>query len=220
MTKIAIMQPYFIPYAGYFRLFVDVDAFVALDDVQYTKGSWINRNRLTTFSGSIDWFNAPFARAPLGTPINALEMQPNAAAQITRQCAKFPACASPSEAARPVVEQIMSTSKQPSIYLVDVLQEVTNTLSLPTPIIFASELPIDSALRGVDRVYSICEIMKSKVYYNSSGGASLYSKDEFAKRGIELRIHAPYRGPTESILQRLQVTDPATVRREIEANMV
>ena len=44
--KIAIMQPYFFPYIGYFQLINSVDEFVIYDNIQYTKKGWINRNRI------------------------------------------------------------------------------------------------------------------------------------------------------------------------------
>ena len=44
--KIALMQPYFIPYIGYFQLINAVDQFIIYDDIQYTKKGWINRNRI------------------------------------------------------------------------------------------------------------------------------------------------------------------------------
>ena len=44
--KIAIMQPYFYPYIGYFQLINAVDEFVIYDNIQYTKKGWINRNRI------------------------------------------------------------------------------------------------------------------------------------------------------------------------------
>src|SRR5580692_6031079 len=40
------MQPYFLPYLGYFQLIRAVGRFVLFDDVQYIKGGWINRNRV------------------------------------------------------------------------------------------------------------------------------------------------------------------------------
>jgi hypothetical protein len=46
MKKIAIMQPYFFPYIGYFQLINSVDEFVIYDNIQYTKKGWINRNRI------------------------------------------------------------------------------------------------------------------------------------------------------------------------------
>ena len=44
--KLAIMQPYFFPYIGYFQLMNAVDVFVVYDDIKYTKKGWINRNRI------------------------------------------------------------------------------------------------------------------------------------------------------------------------------
>ena len=42
--KVAIMQPYFMPYIGYFQLLDKVDKFIILDDVNFIKKGWINRN--------------------------------------------------------------------------------------------------------------------------------------------------------------------------------
>ena len=44
--KLAIMQPYFMPYVGYFQLINSVDQFIIYDNIQYTKKGWINRNRI------------------------------------------------------------------------------------------------------------------------------------------------------------------------------
>ena len=44
--KIAVMQPYFLPYIGYFQLIKSVDKFVVYDNIEFTKKGWINRNRI------------------------------------------------------------------------------------------------------------------------------------------------------------------------------
>ena len=44
--KIAIMQPYFFPYIGYYQLMNYVDIFIIYDKIKYTKKGWINRNRI------------------------------------------------------------------------------------------------------------------------------------------------------------------------------
>jgi hypothetical protein len=51
MRTIAIMQPSYIPWRGYFSLISQADTFVFLDNVQYTKNDWRNRNRVVTSSG-------------------------------------------------------------------------------------------------------------------------------------------------------------------------
>ena len=44
--KVAIMQPYFFPYIGYFQMIDAVDVFVLYDDVNYIKRGWVNRNNI------------------------------------------------------------------------------------------------------------------------------------------------------------------------------
>lgn len=55
---LAIMQPTFLPWAGYFALIDRVDRFVLLDDVQFDKRSWQQRNRIKTANGPL-WLSVP-----------------------------------------------------------------------------------------------------------------------------------------------------------------
>ena len=43
---VAVMQPYFMPYIGYYQLIAAADLFVVYDQIKYTKKGWINRNRM------------------------------------------------------------------------------------------------------------------------------------------------------------------------------
>ena len=58
MTSIAIMQPTFLPWAGYFGLMDSVDEFVLLDHVQFDKRSWQQRNQIKTANGA-QWLTVP-----------------------------------------------------------------------------------------------------------------------------------------------------------------
>ena len=60
--KIAIMQPYFLPYIGYYQLINATDKFVIYDNVQYIKGGWINRNRLF-LNNKIQTFTIPLKKS-------------------------------------------------------------------------------------------------------------------------------------------------------------
>src|SRR5688572_18113469 len=60
--KLAIMQPYFFPYLGYFQLIYASDKFVFYDDVNYIKSGWINRNRLL-LNGEAKYFTVPLSGA-------------------------------------------------------------------------------------------------------------------------------------------------------------
>ena len=56
--RVAIVQSNYIPWRGYFELMSHVDAFVLLDDVQYTRRDWRNRNRIKTSDG-LRWLSIP-----------------------------------------------------------------------------------------------------------------------------------------------------------------
>ncbi|MDR2969047.1 MAG: WbqC family protein, partial [Tannerellaceae bacterium] len=49
--KLAIFQPYFFPYTGYFQLIRSVDRFILYDHVNYIKRGWITRNRISAPGG-------------------------------------------------------------------------------------------------------------------------------------------------------------------------
>jgi hypothetical protein len=69
---VAILQPYFFPYIGYFQLMQAVDVFVIYDDAQYMKGGWINRNRIRC-SGKSTWLTLPVRRDSRELSINQRE---------------------------------------------------------------------------------------------------------------------------------------------------
>src|SRR5690606_16494989 len=59
--RLAIMQPYFFPYVGYFQLINAVDKFVIYDNIQFTKKGWINRNRILN-NGRDSLFSLPLKK--------------------------------------------------------------------------------------------------------------------------------------------------------------
>jgi|SRR5581483_5334775 hypothetical protein len=58
MKKVAVIQSNYIPWKGYFDIIHDADLFIFYDDVQYTKNSWRNRNRIKTAQG-LCWLTIP-----------------------------------------------------------------------------------------------------------------------------------------------------------------
>lgn len=57
--KLAVMQPYFFPYLGYFQLIQSAEHFMFFDSVQYVKQSWMGRNRLLNFSNQEPFYIRP-----------------------------------------------------------------------------------------------------------------------------------------------------------------
>ena len=56
--RVAIMQPYFLAYIGYYQLIHSVDKFVIYDNIKYTKKGWFNKNRILT-NGKDKLFSIP-----------------------------------------------------------------------------------------------------------------------------------------------------------------
>ena len=71
--KLGIMQPYFIPYIGYWQLLNAVDTYVIYDDVNYIKGGWVNRNRILV-NGEAKYFNVPLIGASPNKLINEVNV--------------------------------------------------------------------------------------------------------------------------------------------------
>lgn len=75
--KIGIMQPYFLPYIGYWQLINSVDLYVIYDDVNYKNRGWINRNRIL-IDGKPRYYNIPLIEASQNKLINEVRVDQNA----------------------------------------------------------------------------------------------------------------------------------------------
>ena len=220
MARIAIMQPYFIPYAGYFRLFMNTDVFVVHDAVQFPRGGWVHRNRLRLWSGELAWLTLPLKRQPLAAQIAETRFAADAAARLESAARRFPALARPAEQEAPLVEAINQVGASFTDYLLRLLKISCDLLEIALPEIrLSSAMRLPPTLRGVDRIYEICRRLNARTYVNAPGGAALYDPTEFARRGINLRLLPPYAAPTESILQRLHNETASDIRKEIRSNL-
>ena len=65
----SMMQPTFFPWPGYFNLISSVENFVFLDDAQFSKGSWHNRNKIFLLN-KIHWLTLPIEKQKLHTQLN------------------------------------------------------------------------------------------------------------------------------------------------------
>lgn len=70
--NVAMMQPTFLPWQGFFELIYQSDIFIFLDDFQFSVQSYHQRNRLFSGPGKVDWYTVPVVKArSFGLPLNA-----------------------------------------------------------------------------------------------------------------------------------------------------
>lgn len=184
---VAIMQPYFLPYIGYFQLIHAVDAFVVYDNIQYTKKGWINRNRMLVNHAPAT-FSVPVAKGSDYADIR--DRQVAAAFDAPRMVRQFAQAYRPApyvDETMPLVEQVLG--HPPSDLFTFVHASLLATcahLGIDTPIRVSSTIDTDHTLRGDERVRAICHACEATRYINPIGGTDLYCADTFAADGLEL----------------------------------
>ncbi len=183
--KLGIMQPYFLPYIGYWQLINAVDKYVIYDDVQFIKGGWINRNNIL-INGQKQLFNLLLSSASPNKLINEITVQDNQT-KLIRTIELNYKKAPMFQQVFPLFLHIMEHSdKNLAKFIGNSIVEISKYLSIQTEFIYSSTLDKDNNLRAQDKVLDICIMLNANKYINAIGGADLYSKDDFNKVGIEL----------------------------------
>lgn len=217
--NVAIMQPYFFPYAGYFRLFAAVDLFVVLDCVQFPRRGWVHRNRLTDHSGQKQWLTLPIQKADrYSTRICDLHFQEQAIESLETQFRKFPAIREIQKTRPDLYAALTHLTQDPVEYLCETLAWQTAELGLSRPMLRSSTLPIDPSLRAQDRIIAIAKYVGATDYINAPGGRELYENDVFDAIGLALHFLPDYEGSAISMLQRLAYEESAFIAAEIRRN--
>jgi hypothetical protein len=190
--RLAIMQPYFLPYIGYFHLIAAVDTLVVYDNIKYTKKGWINRNRFLR-NGEDATFSLPLRGASDFLDIRDRELAHtfdrdrllNQLLSAYRRAPQF-------EKTAPLIEQIVLYQEQNLFkYIQHSIVSVCTHIGIAVETQISSQIPIDHDLTKEDKVLAVCKALGASTYVNAIGGTGLYSKDAFAAEGIELRFVKP-----------------------------
>lgn len=189
--KIAIMQPYFCAYIGYYQLINSVDKFVICDNMQYTRRGWFNRNRILD-NGNDRTFTIPLRKDKSFINVNLKYLADNSIKERIR-----------------ILKQIQSLYKKAPFFSQNYplirrlfIQEIDNlfdfihfsvvelcaNLDIKTEIILCSSLDINHELKAQERIIEICKFLKTDSYINPIGGQELYDKEKFNNKGIDLKF--------------------------------
>jgi hypothetical protein len=183
--KVGIMQPYFLPYIGYFQLVKAVEKYVLYDDVQFIKGGWINRNNILV-NGNKYMFNLILNGASSNKLINEISISPNQT-KLLKTIANSYRRAPYFEAVSSLINRIFEYKESNlALFVGNSVFEVCHYLNLGTQIIYSSDLQKNNSLKGQEKVISICKLLEANTYFNAIGGQELYSKEAFKHENIDL----------------------------------
>jgi hypothetical protein len=190
MKTIAIMQPYFLPYIGYYQLLAAVDKFIILDDVNYINRGWINRNRLL-LNGKPHTFTVPLRGASQNRLILDIELVSETnwrdkLIRTIRQAYGHAPCYSDTSLLLERVINYPSTTLDQ--FLRNSLREIVNYLSIDVEIVGTSRVYGNQNLKGAERILDICRQEHADIYINPIGGIDLYNRASFLEHGIHLNF--------------------------------
>jgi hypothetical protein len=188
--KIAIMQPYFFPYIGYFQLINAVDKFVIYDDVNYINKGWINRNNIIV-NGKAHLFTIPLKDASQNKLINEIYLSEeskwriNFLKTIDQNYKKAPFFAP----VFPFIEEIINFNcNKIAELIVYSLQTLIAYLKIKTELVASSSIYNVADYKGQERILAICKKENSNHYINPIGGQDIYSKELFDSEGVKLNF--------------------------------
>jgi len=193
MKRIAIMQPYFFPYLGYFQLLHYADTFVFLDDVTFIKRGWINRNRIL-INNEPKYITVPCKNISSYSLIKDIrhDLDDRMRGKLFKKIRLAYERAPYFESVFPLTEKVINADTSTIAELASLsVQETCDYLQLSINFIVSSKKYKNTELGRSDRLIDICQKVNAKVYINSLGGLELYDKCYFKKKGVTLKFLNP-----------------------------
>ena len=187
---IGIMQPYFLPYTGYFQLMRAVDTFVYYDDVTFIKQGWINRNNII-LDGKPHRFTLELKGASSYKKINEIYIGGNREKLYKTFLQAYSKAPYFKEADWLLYNIFHSGENNLFEYILETHNKIFKHLEMTIDTVNSSDVEKDCSLIGKDKVLNICKVLGGSTYINAIGGKELYSKEEFTDNGINLLFLHP-----------------------------
>jgi hypothetical protein len=189
--KLAIMQPYFMPYIGYFQLINSVDEFVIYDNIQYTKKGWINRNRIIS-NGKDQLITLPIKKDSDYLNVAERELSESWEKDKNKMLNVIKSSYSKAPYFQETFELVSKCLNDSEVNLFKFIYNsiilINNYLEIKTPIVISSTINVDHTLKSQNKVLSLCKEQNASIYINSIGGVKLYNKEIFKQNNIELNF--------------------------------
>jgi len=188
-VKVAIHQPQYLPWLGYFDKLDSADVFILLDTVQFKKHEWQNRNRIRTSDGW-QWLTVPIIdRFP--ERIDCVEINTRTDWQ-RKHCQALRLHYGRAPFWDPLGPQLVALLEGPCVRLRELNVAVTDLLcrqlGIKTPRILASRLSAQED--PTDRLIDLCRAAGGTAYLAGQSGPAYMDVGRFAKAGIDVQVQA------------------------------
>lgn len=187
--RVAIMQPTFLPWLGYFALMDAVDTFVYLDDVQLSRQSWQTRNRLKGPQGEV-MLSLPVARAPSRPLIHEAQLADRGhLRKMRRTIAMLLGRAPHFDVVDAILDAGFARAEDGLCPLnIALVEGIAAAAGITTPRLCASSLGLGTDERG-SRLRAICEHLGAATYVSPPGAEGYLAEDApFGGTAIALRF--------------------------------
>jgi hypothetical protein len=186
---LGIMQPYFLPYIGYFQLIHSCDCFVIYDNIQYTKKGWINRNRYL-LNGKDALFSLSLVKGHDYLNVNERFLSQEHKREKLLSCMQNAYAKAPNiKKILPLIADIINCPEENLFkYVYYSVISICEYLDIKTNIVVSSQIEIDHSLKSEQKVIAICKALEASVYINPIGGMELYQRESFTREGISLKF--------------------------------
>lgn len=193
---VAIMQPTYLPWAGYFNLVARADCFVFLNDAQYEKGSWHNRNRVLV-AGKPHWLTVPIKHGELHKTIaqtyidDSRSWRSKQLRLIEHNYGRHPHAVDLAALFAIIDDTSFDRLADLNIALIEC---TLAALGIGTEIVRSSELGIPG--NRTDRLIAILSRLGAKRYLSPRGAAGYLADDRFTERtpvALEFQRYEPQR---------------------------
>jgi len=213
--RTAIMQPYLLPYLGYYQLVNAVDIFVFYDDVHFITKGYINRNAILV-NGNSFTFTVPLSKASQNVLIKDVAVHQK---DYAKWWAKFKKTLTQSYISAPFFDDTMclmenifqDPSNSIAVLAEKSIRTISDYLDFSTVFKKSSEVSYDRNAAGEKKIMELCAIFGADTYINPIGGKELYTSTSFKKKDMELLFlksrNVTYPQKTEKFTPSLSIID-------------
>lgn len=182
------MQPTFLPWLGYFSLIDQVDTFIFLDDVQFSKQSWQSRNRVSGPNGPV-LLSLPVARKPSKPLIkDALLADRNIQADLMARVAGSLEKAPFWGGVQQLLEQGLNEAARLADVNIGLIKMIASELRLQVEFLNSSELGVAPSGKS-ERLRELCCLVGATTYLSPVGSIGyLQEGDVFSEQDVRLRF--------------------------------